>query len=101
MRVYHHHRTSFGDLVRQQKEMAALTLTMRQLKILPSYLVHKHGIDAEFYREWVTGNPGDLAELIVCYHPHLKERILEDLDELLKVAQIQASSRLAACTSTV
>jgi hypothetical protein len=96
-----HHRTSFGDLVRQQEEMAALTVTMRQLNILPSYFVHEHGIDIELYQEWLTGNPGDLAELIVCYHSHLKERILSDLHELLKVTHKPAPTSIATCASAL
>lgn len=46
-----------------------------------SYLCNKFGVDAEYYREWLTSNDvSDIAELVVLYlSENLRKLIIADL----------------------
>lgn len=46
-----------------------------------SYLCNKFGIDAEYYKEWLTSNDvADIAELVVLYlSENLRKLIIADL----------------------
>jgi hypothetical protein len=66
-----------------QKEIASLSTSLLKIGFSSSYFSTKFNIDAEFYKDWLSGDVADFAELTVLYlPPETRTAIVTDVRDL-------------------
>jgi len=70
----------------QQKAMRSLEADLGAAGFNPHYFIHKFGIDCDYFSDWLRGDIGDFAELVVLYLPqHVRTAITTDVTHLRSI----------------
>ena len=75
----------FAGFKSLQRQITSLAGLLKKFGFSASYFVSKFGIDAEYFHDWLTGDLGDFAELVILYLPEdVKTSISNDITALAK-----------------